>query len=277
MSDLVFDPTIHAYDHKTVKLGKGPAGPRVRPFEGYLKAEFLTPVVPNINYAKSTTSFGMMLNDQLGDCTIAGCGHAEQIWTLNTGESMMTLPDSAIEQKYELWCGYNHSDPSTDQGGVETDVLGKWVANTFWQHKLLAFIDPLPTNLQHVMKAIELFGGVYIGVQLPVSVQNLNVWDVSTGDNAVPGSWGGHCVFVFGYRTNSDGTITFLCVSWGMIIEITQAFWQYVDPNPDPNTNAGPYVDEAHALLAEDWLRWTGMPEGFDQAQLMADMPQVNN
>ena len=43
-----------------------------------------------------------------------------------------------------------------------------------------------------------MFGGVYIGLALPVTAQTQDVWDVVAGGgaNAKKGSWGGHCVFV---------------------------------------------------------------------------------
>ena len=35
------------------------------------------------DWTKGITQWGMMLNDTLGDCTIAGLGHALQVWTVN--------------------------------------------------------------------------------------------------------------------------------------------------------------------------------------------------
>ncbi len=35
------------------------------------------------------------------------------------------------------------------------------------------------------------------------------------------------------------------------------------------------YCAEAHALLGHDWLAAKGAPNGFDQAQLKADLKQI--
>ena len=255
----------------TRKLGKKPAkiDPRTLVLAKYFTDKL--PAAPaNADWTSGITDWGMMLNDQLGDCTIAGCGHAEQVWSAARGGEY-TLPDAAILQKYEQWCGYVNGDPDSDNGGIELDVLSDWRTNGFWKHTLLAYADPDPTNLEHVKQAINLFGGVYIGVQLPVSAQDQpTTWDVSPTDNNA-GGWGGHCVFIPKYRANSDGTVTFTCISWGGLIDITQAFWLFKD---DSGT---PYIDEVHALVAPEFLSLkTGKtPEGLDLAQLEKDVLQV--
>ena len=137
----------------------------------------------------------MMLNDSLGDCTIAGVAHAVQVWTANNG-SMVTVPNPTVEKYYEQWDGYVPGQPSTDQGGVELDVLNDWHKQGFDGNPLLAFADPKPANLTEVRQSIALFGGVYIGLSLPITAQTQEVWDVvpKGGAKAKPGSWGGHCV-----------------------------------------------------------------------------------
>lgn len=257
-----------AIEHGRIKLGKKAAkiDPRTFKISKYFTAALPAPPA-DVDYTSGITSWGMMLNDNLGDCTIAGCGHAEQVWSAaRKGE--YTLPDAAILQKYEMWCGYNPADPSTDQGGVELDVLNHWRHSPgFWRHPLLAHADVTAHKLKEVCQSIELFGGVYIGVQLPISAQGSSTWDVSSGGDAVPGSWGGHCVFVPKYRTEND-KIIFTAISWGELIDITQDFWLYCD------SDAGPYIDEVHALVAPEFLslKTSDTPIGLDLAQLEADL-----
>jgi hypothetical protein len=265
-----------------LKLGKGPAliDPRTLKIGNYFTSVLPSPP-SDVDNTFGQTEWGMMLNGPndgsvapaagLGNCTIAGGGHAEQVWSLAARGGMNTPPDKIILSKYELWCGYVLNDPTTDNGGVEISVLNSWRNSKFWEQSLKMYADPEPTNLEHVKQCIHLFGGVYIGVQLPVSVQGSNVWDVSSGPNSIPGSWGGHAVYVCKYRTNSDGTITFTCISWGGVIEITQAFWKYND------SNNGPYIDEVHALVSPEFLSLkTGKtPEGLNLIQMEADMHAV--
>jgi hypothetical protein len=211
------------------------------------------------DWTRGMTSWGMMLNDKLGDCTIAGIGHAVQVWSANAFQEI-TVSDDVILAAYEQWNGYNPVDPSTDQGGIELDVLTDWKANGLAGHRLLAFADPKAANLVEVRQSIALFGGVYIGISLPLTAQSQDVWDVVPDDgsgSSAAGSWGGHAVFVPAYDANG-----FTCITWGQQKKMTTAFWQM-------------YVDEAHALLSPDWLTAKGSPSGFDLAQLEADLALI--
>jgi hypothetical protein len=220
------------------------------------------------DWTKGIADWGMMLNgpeptepqfpNGLGDCTIAGLAHAIQVWTANNG-SMTTVPDATILSYYEKFDGYVLGNPKTDNGGVELDVLNNFQKNGFAGHPLLAFADPKVANLTQVRQAISLFGGVYIGLSLPVTAQTQKVWDVSAqgGANAKPGSWGGHCVFVAAYDQK-----TFTCITWGKLQTMTVAFWNK-------------YCDEAHALLSPMWISGKGAPNGFNLAQLKADLQAI--
>jgi hypothetical protein len=223
----------------------------------YLTAAMPTPP-PSADWTKGISNWGMMLNDALGDCTIAGVAHAIQVFTANTS-IMATVPDSTIASYYEQWDGYMPGNPHTDRGGVELDVLNNWQKQGFAGNTLTAFADPKPANLDEIRQSIALFGGVYIGLALPLTAQTQDVWDVVKrgGTNAAPGSWGGHCVFVPRYDEKS-----FTCITWGQLKTMTIAFWNK-------------YCDEAHTLLAQDWLTAKGSPSGFDQAQLQADLQAI--
>jgi hypothetical protein len=240
-------------DHSRMKLGK-----KTRRYDRRTLrlARYLTPTLPPpppaVTNSQSITNWGVMLNDSLGDCTIAGVAHAIQVWTLSKGDEV-TVPDPTILQYYKQWDGYNPNDPASDQGGVELDVLNDWRQQGFAGHKLFAFADPDPQDSLHVQQAIWLFGGLYIGVQLPNSAKTQEVWDVDTSPNGQPGSWGGHCVYVADYDASG-----LTCITWGELKKMTWGFW-------------GTYCDEAHALLSADWQP----PAGFDMAALQGDLAQV--
>jgi len=233
-------------DSRTLKLGK------------YLKTG-LPPAPLSKDWTKGIESWGEMLNDIHSDCTIAAAGHAVQVWSANLGKEI-TVPDSVILSYYEKWDGFHPNDPKTDGGGVELNVLNNWKKSSFNDHKLLAFADPETKNLEEIRQSIALFGGVYIGLNLPNTARSQAVWDVvpNGGDDAQPGSWGGHAVFVPKYDPNG-----FTGISWGRLMPMTLAFW---------NT----YVDEAHTLLSQDWLDAKGSPSGFDLEQLKADLGLIH-
>jgi len=206
------------------------------------------------HWAPGFTAWGMMLNATLGDCTIAGVAHGIQTWTAANG-AVATISDSTIQGYYQTWDGYDPSDPSTDQGGIELDVLKKWRSQGFAGHMIYAFADPNLKNHTEVKTAIWLFGGLYIGFEVP---SNINedagaTWDVA-GAEATDG---GHCVFVVGYDDQKLEII-----SWGERYYMTWAFWDK-------------YVDEAHAILSYDWFNKDAAPSGFNQAQLQADLAAV--
>jgi hypothetical protein len=246
-------------DHSKMKLGRKAVktDSRTLMLGKYLTSK-LPPPPPAVDWTKGVTSWGMMLNNSLGDCTIAGVGHAVQVWSAQTG-AMATVPDGTIETYYEKWDGYVPGDPSTDHGGVELDVLNDWRQQGFDGHQLLAFADPKVSDMVEIRQSIALFGGVYIGLALPLTAQTQDVWDVvaNGGANAAKGSWGGHCVFVPKYDGNS-----LTCITWGQPKTMTIAFWKK-------------YCDEAHALLGQNWLNAKGSPAGFDQAQLQADLSAI--
>lgn len=222
----------------------------------YLPDTLPTPPA-SCDWTKGTTYWGMCLNDSLGDCTIAGCVHALQIWTLNAGTEV-TVPDAVVLSYYESWDGYVNGDPSTDQGGIEADVLTNWRKHGLDGHRLLAFADVSPSNLDLVQRAIFLFGGLYIGLSVPNSIMDdvPEVWDVRANDGGIAG---GHCVYVAGYDEHG---VSF--ISWGSVYSMTWSFWKR-------------YVDEAHCLLSSEWMQSSGLsPSEFDLTQLQTDLAQIH-
>lgn len=245
-----------------LKFGKKPAryDPRTLKLAKYLTPALQPPPV-YVDYSKGFhIDWKIMLNGDLGDCTIAACGHAIQTWTLNNGR-MVTVPDSAILTGYEDACGYVNGDPSTDNGGDELTVLNYFRQTGIAGRKILAYADPDPGTILHIKQAVWLFGGVYIGFSVPQSFMD----QFNAGQPITPlandgGIVGGHAVFVQGY--NSFGLIF---DTWGARTVMSWSFWS------DPR-----YVDESHALLSMDWINSHGMdPQGVLLAQLEQDLSLV--
>jgi hypothetical protein len=246
-----------------MKLGKLPARKDHRTLR---MARYLTAALPPAPAAVDWTTgvtfpAGMMLNDQLGDCTCAAIGHAVQVWTAAAGEEV-TVPDAVVLGLYEAACGYNPADPSTDQGGVELDVLNyvrdRGTASPVAVPTMLsAFVACQPENREHIKQAIHLFGGAYIGLALPLTAQGDGDWTMQLGGgpSAMPGSWGGHAVFVPAY--DADGLI---CITWGVKKRMSWDFWDA-------------YCDEAYALLSP---LWKVTQPGFDVASLTADLGLIS-
>lgn len=232
-------------DPRTLKLGR------------YLTAS-LPPAPMSVDWTKGKTAWNMLANDSLGDCTIAGALHQYMVWTVNQNEEVTTTDSEAVAY-YEKWCGYNPADPSTDQGGILLDILKQWKAETLNGNVIDSYANVNTANTQEVKQAINLFGGLYVGVALPISAQaqtaNGQVWDVSTGTDGQSGSWGGHCIEVCAYDANG-----LTCITWGVLQKMTWDFWSA-------------YVDEAYCIISPSWLNKTSQaPSGFDLTQLQQDL-----
>jgi hypothetical protein len=252
----------HPVTRQPVKLGRTLAR---RNAKSRLRAarlhSFLStlPTAPtSADYTFGITSWGMMKNDSLGDCTIAGPGHMIQSWTASSG-SEATVPDSVILGAYEAWDGYVNGDPSTDNGGDILTVCQDWQTNGLGGYGITAHAEVNMTQLRW-QQGVYVFGGLNTGVQLPISAQSQvgSLWDVvgdgQTGDSA-PGSWGGHCTAIVGYDT--DGVTL---VTWGAL---QRATWAFVMA----------YYDEAHAIISPNFKT----PAGINVSDLAADLQQIGS
>jgi hypothetical protein len=243
------------------KFGKLPRhfDPRIQKLRS-LYSNVLAPP-KSCDWTKGVKQFGMMLNDSLGDCTCAAVYHARQIWTLNASTEN-TQPDSSVLALYEKACGYNPNDPSTDQGGVEQNVLsyllnhGAPLANG-QVDKIIAFAEVNQLNLSEVMTAIYEFGLAYIGFQVPQSIFDSNgspksVWDFEDENSPI---LGGHAVILPGYD-ESGLTV----ISWGQLYKMTPRFLQA-------------YCEESYAIVSKDWIKASGKtPLGLTIQQLESMM-----
>ena len=258
------DPT--RIDPKKLKLGKQVArhDPRTLLLASYVTPDLPTPPA-SFDLTAKVSSWGMMENDQIGDCTCAAAGHLIMEWTANAKKKMVTPTDKQIVAAYSAITGYNPTTGANDNGAVEIDVLNYWRQSGIAGRKIGAYVALEPANHNHIMDSVYMFEGCYIGVQLPISaqaqVQNHQPWSVppggATGDGK-PGSWGGHAIPVVAYDVRGVTVVT-----WGALQMMTWSFWEA-------------YCDEAYAILSTDYL--TGKkttPQGFSLTQLQADLADL--
>jgi hypothetical protein len=208
-------------------------------------------------------SLGEFGNDRLGDCTCAACYHALQVWSANANPPIDTEPDFDAVMLYEKTCGYVPGNPSTDQGGVEQDVLTYWLNTGIPTgmtgeptQKLAAFVEVDQSNLEDIKRAIYEAGLVYIGFEIPQFFNtSCPVWDLEPGaDNTIVD---GHAVVLAGYN---DALKRFKLISWGRQYEMTYRFFER-------------FCDEAYLLVNEKWIESTGMtPAGLTLDELIAQM-----
>ncbi len=245
--------------HASMRLGKLAARHDNRTL---LFAKYASPTLPLPPPAKDwgskVKSWPMYANDRIGDCTCAAAGHMVEAWTSQAKKAIAVPTDKEVLAAYEQVSGYNPRTGANDNGAVELDVLKYWRKTGIGSHKLGAFVYVEPKNHLHVKQSVMLFGGIYIGLTLPVSAQDQDVWTVPAGGTngpGAPGSWGGHAVNVVAYDDHGITVIT-----WGAKKRMTWAFWDA-------------YCEEAYALLSRDFINAKGAaPSGFNLAQLKKDL-----
>jgi len=208
--------------------------------------------------------WGMMRNDEIGDCTCASAAHMIQCWTGNCGDEA-EIADDCVVGFYSAVSGYDPAHPDTDRGAYMLDVLRMWRREGFCGHGFHYYVSLVPGRADHVKFALSRFGGVYCGMALPAGIENVSgTWDAPadlTGEWE-PGSWGGHAVNIVSYD-ESGVTI----VTWG---DLQKVSWGFVKA----------YMDEAYVLLSSDWVDidtegGERSPSGFDMQALKDDLTKV--
>jgi hypothetical protein len=205
-------------------------------------------------------TFGMLGNDQWGDCTCAGVAHKRigDVY-INQGGKVLSVTTTQTLALYSAITGFNPNDPSTDQGAVCQDVLDYWRKHGFLGEKIVAFAKVDLSNLDEVKTAIAELGQIYCGFNVPQSAEDQfndgQEWTVVKHSRLI----GGHCVTVGAY--DKDGLE---CVTWGTVQRMTWQFFQT-------------YFDEAWVIVTPDMIDpATGKDiAGFDLYALGQDFAAV--
>ena len=102
------------------KLGRKSYTPDERDLKlkNYLDTSQLPPLPVSFGHQALITSCGMLGNDIVGDCVIAGADHETLLWCQEGGSPVIFTDQDAIDD-YSAITGYDPNDPSSDQG---TDV-----------------------------------------------------------------------------------------------------------------------------------------------------------
>lgn len=170
---------------------------------------------------KVAGGFPMALNDELGDCTIAGVVHVLQLCYAAVGQTFDYPGDDAVRETYFGLTG------GQDSGLDETVVLNAWMAGGLFGTKILGWapIDVHDHNM--LVTALYNFGHLYLGGDIPndaeTQFEDGGWWTLEPGHN--PGV-GGHC-FV-GAGANARG---FDDVTWGDEDGFTSNWWRAYGTN----------------------------------------------
>ena len=240
------------------KLGKLPARHDARTYK--LTAPIKRPdisVPAEWDWSKGIR-YDMSGNNIYGCCAFASRTAMLLTWTtlaqgpirLNTAE---TLAD------YAQATGFNPKTGANDNGTILLDALNMWRREGFnrdtqTRDYLTAYAAIDHKDHDAVRRAIYVLGGVYLGIQVPKYLMELE------GDWAYePGAdWtlvGGHCIAALGYDSFGPRIFT-----WGSTRRMSWELWDAI-------------VDEAYGLISrEDWLTRHGKTTiGLDVDELIEE------
>jgi hypothetical protein len=250
----------------TYKYGKLPArrdavALRLR---SYLDTTALPPIPEVFGHQAAVTEWGMLANDRVGDCVLAGAFHETMLWNAEAG-APVAVSDACVIAAYSAVTGYDPARTAPD-GSNPTDVgadparVAAYRKNTGLTdaagrvHTIAAYLALDTGEVDQLAAGAYLFGAVGVGLQMPDSAQRQfhagEPWTV------VPGAAveGGHYVPVVGRDAD-----WYYVVTWGRVQRMAPEFYKA-------------YNDEAYVYLSEECLRDGKSPEGFDAAQLRRDL-----
>lgn len=196
------------------------------------------------------------LNDQLGDCVIAGRAHRIAMITGAAG-SLFRYTQPQVLKEYSRVGGYVQGDASTDQGCDMTVAAEDGVKTGYADgSKDAGFVTVDAANQNEVMASFNVLENGDLGLALPDAWVNPFpekdgvVWDVA----GEPDYNNGHCVQIVGY----DATKGVLINTWGLFIWITwRALARYAIPN-----GGGELI--VHANQDQIAKATQKSPDGFD-------------
>lgn len=252
------------------KLGKLPARPGAvkLQFSDYVDTTKLPPLPPEFGHENLVTDWGMLGNDKVSDCVIAGGLHETMLWNKEAGKTVAVDTDCAIKN-YENYTGYNPDAPPDARGDNPTDT-GTDVADAAKLrrtqglldangnvHRIGIYLALQPGNLTELDYATWLFDGVGIGVRFPRewddAFDNGKPWDVLQN----PTMDGGHYVPCVAKRGGLYEIIT-----WGKSQALTAA--------GDEQFN-----DETLAYASQEKLLNGKDLDGLNWSQMAADLTAV--
>lgn len=244
-----------------MKLGKLPARPRPKDITFHQVATVpsaLQPAPVGFGHYSLVPAWGMLGNDQYGDCVWAGADHETMMLNAENERTVTFTPEDALAD-YAVVTGFDPANPATDQG---TDVhaaldyrrqtgLRDSVSD---RHKIGAYVSLEPGDWTQMLEALRAFDFVAIGFEVPdyamAQFSAGKPWSYQKGGTIE----GGHYVPVVGRPHVSMIDV----VTWGATQQMTRAFFHA-------------YCDEAYGVVSAESLNAKDVtPEGLDMDALNA-------
>jgi hypothetical protein len=196
-----------------------------------------------------------LYNEKAGCCVFSAPGHMVNLVGQQTANSALVVTAGMVQKAYSAATGYNPVTGENDNGYYVREMLKAWQKTGLYGTKCLAFAAVNWRDEQEVALANWIAGGTIGGYNLPSNIWDQEespgkfTWTVPPG--GFPSDAGGHCMYQHGQRNWN---------TWGCSA-IASPGW----------TNAR--TDELWIVLLAEWKMASGRaPDGFDFAQLLADV-----
>jgi hypothetical protein len=236
----------------------------VHPLSGYIVSDLPSTDKP-FRYG-ANLQYNMALNDQIGDCTIAGIIHAAQIWAEIAGVKY-TYPGDAVTKSV-----YFDLTGGSDTGLQLTQVIEYCSKPNPLGFQLIGAATVDITDYQLMRQALYNFGCLYWAFEVPASAE---------ADFAAHKPWtlqnppdqnilGGHCTVANGTQRETvispvpKGNL-YDHVTWAAQTEMTQGFYEY-------------YGSQAYVLVPK-WYADCGHDalQKLDSAKMLSDLQSIGN
>lgn len=208
-------------------------------------------------------AWGVLGNDEYGDCVWAGAAHETMLWNLYGNRSeQIAFTTQGVLSDYSAVTGFSPDIPDSDQGtytrqaldyrrttGI-VDAQGK-------RHTIEAYVALEPGNTAQLFQALYIFGTVGIGIQFPDTAMMQFHLNERWHPEPLAQIKGGHYIPAVGRRNGIH------IVTWGQDRIMSKSFYEE-------------YCDEVYVALSTEMLDSLGRSNiGLDITQLRDDLGQV--
>lgn len=214
-----------SHKHPLLRLGKGPVKKDVRnlQFAAIRKRKITVPKEYDFDAEHPGIPARMYMNDAYGCCVISGRANQTQRFELKELAKMIKITDLDVKRQYFKESG------GEDSGLVMLNSMNSWRRKGWLAAGRRLFISLYsqvqPRDHASITQCIYSGLGLQVGADMPVSASAQfdrgQPWDVVGGSNGVPGSWGGHCVYIVGYTAKGP-----VCWTWARKQQMT---WKWFD------------------------------------------------
>lgn len=196
--------------------------------------------------------WGMLGNDQYGDCGPAGLDHGMMAAASDTSEHEAFPDDQQVIDYYLAYTG------GQDNGVVLSDYLAYVRRDGFYGHTVAGYAPVTVHDVPTLQFATWAYDFAYLGINVTQAMMDAfdagQPWTQETAQGEV---LGGHCIPAVGYDSNFLYVVT-----WGKVQSVAWPAWHAI-------------AEEAWAVITGEDVTAQADGHGLNLAALQADLSQL--